>query len=458
MGEDILSENTDNLADTHLPSKSTKYQDVSVKDYSRTFNLCGANDRPDLRNAEYMSPTEHLNCPICQQPFFEPLTTVCGHTFCKDCIYECFKMSKRNQSEMSSGCCPLDRTPIDANDSNDLFPTPLVIVNLVDDLKVQCLNTERGCDWVGSRWELEHHVIADCGYTGVKCGGVRELDDPSEGEEVCEILVERRHLSDDNSCAHKLFQCEHCNLLLSKISENEHLSKDCLFNYQTCKLCGNDLIPLKNLEKHKDNCSKIGHMKCPAHEIGCEWVGTNQTSLEIHLQDNNCQLNQFLPFFKKMNGKVESLFNENQFLQKQINKILNLIIQGKITNLGYNESIEEINKSSRTEDVDSMIYLNYELERLKFEVDEKIIPFISENQPNERQPILNSLVNDNFILKEDLKIQRILINSLRKQVQFLLFNRGNIRTNKFSSQLDDLSDMLDVPSRSSSEERLNLKL
>lgn len=463
---------------------SYQYDDnIQIIKYLTSFDLNDVNDKPDLRNIKYNTSTEHLSCPICQQPFLEPLTTICGHTFCKSCIYECFKAFNHNRNDDLKGSCPLDRTPLDPSNVNDLFPTPLLVTNLIDDLQVSCLNHERGCEWTGCRWELEHHVISDCGYTGVHCNGKRNIsneikdesaanndtgDNDNDNDNICTIMIERRFLSDtDNECVHKIFPCEFCNTDVTKISQELHLSNECIYNYQTCDLCLNDVIPLKNLHKHRENCSKIRYFKCPAHEIGCSWIGNNETALEIHLQKNNCQLNQLLPCINKLNDKVESLAHENSFLQKQINKILNLIIQGKITNLGYNEPIEEINKygSSVTslEDQDKLIYLNYEIDRLKFEMEEKIIPFMNRENSSlsDRKSIINGLVNDNFMMKDDLSLQRVLINSLRKQLQFLLFTRnprGMANANSSSNLDPDNIDFFDISSRNNSEERLNLKL
>lgn len=464
--EDMVEEWT---SDTES-GDSVEYDDTDkIKNHSTSFNLTKLSDKPDYRNIKYKSSTEHLNCPICQQPFINPLTTICGHTFCKECIYECFKMSKDNlASEPLRGCCPLDRTPLDATNHNDLFPTPLLIINLIDDLKVYCLNHERGCEWSGCRWELEHHILSDCGYTGVACNGIRQNSEP------CTLLVERRFKegSEPDSCIHKLYQCDYCNVQVTKITKEVHLNSECMFNYKTCDLCSNDMILQKNLAKHQENCSKLGKLQCPANKIGCKWVGNNEPALEIHLQKNNCQLNQLLPYMEAMDSKLVELSKENEFLQKQVNKILDSVIQGKVTNLGYNEPIEEINRFPQLdgEDQDKLVYINYELDRLKYELDEKVLPYINrENQSaNERQNIMNGLVNDNFMMKDDLNLQRVLVNSLRKQLQYLLFkNRSspmlggslnmNIPTGGVMSDLDP-SELLEIPSRSNSEERLNLKL
>jgi hypothetical protein len=218
----------------------------------------------------------------------------------------------------------------------------------------------------------------------------------------------------------------------------------------------NDTITLKKLEKHKINCSKVGHMKCPAGEIGCKWVGNNETALEIHLQA--CQLNQLLPSITTMNDKIDNLTKDNGFLQRQINKILDSIIQGKITNLGYNESIEEVNKFNAIDDQDKLIYLNFEIDRLKFEINEKIIPFINTTNVNDQESLINNLINDNFMVRDAMNLQHMMINSLRKQLQFLLFTRNRPNMGHMPHLEDMIQDLEEISSRSSSEERLNLKL
>ena len=449
-------------------TSNTSYNDsITIKDYSTSFNLIDNDSIPDLRNLRYKTNTDHLNCPICQQPFISPLTTICGHTFCKECILEFVKSLRNGTNNNNAGHCPLDRTPINPANVNDLFPTPLIVTNLVDDLKVYCLNSERGCDWSGSRWEVDHHVTEECPFTGVKCGGTRD-----DGK-CCELIVERRCLKDaeTNECVHKIFKCEFCESELTKIDEKEHLEHDCLYNFKTCELCGNDSIPQKNMAKHQENCLKMGKIKCPAHEIGCKWVGSNETSLEIHLQNGNCQLNQFLPFYTSMNERMTGLELENQFLQRQLNKILDSIIQGKITNLGYNEGLEEISKYSSDADQDKLIYLNFELDRLKFEINEKLIPFMKRYKISDQEKMIKNLVNDNFMMREDMNLQRMMINSLRKQLQFMLFSRnrgagvgvgvgaGMGSTMPSAMHTDDFtSDLYELESRSSSEERFNLKL
>lgn len=46
-----------------------------------------------------------FDCPICFDTMIDPITTICGHNFCKYCLYSC---------QMSN--CPVCRCPIDSFD------------------------------------------------------------------------------------------------------------------------------------------------------------------------------------------------------------------------------------------------------------------------------------------------------------------------------------------------------
>ena len=59
--------------------------------------------------------TEDLECGLCYRLFFQPVTTPCGHTFCKKCLDRCLDhsttcpMCKGNLSEVNS-TYPLNQT------------------------------------------------------------------------------------------------------------------------------------------------------------------------------------------------------------------------------------------------------------------------------------------------------------------------------------------------------------
>eukprot|EP00026_Physarum_polycephalum_P019079 Phypoly_transcript_20920.p1 GENE.Phypoly_transcript_20920~~Phypoly_transcript_20920.p1 ORF type:complete len:187 (+),score=9.28 Phypoly_transcript_20920:48-608(+) len=53
-------------------------------------------------------PSEHLDCPLCLEPFSHATTTSCGHCFCAPCILEYWNKKGRS----SKVTCPIDRKPI----------------------------------------------------------------------------------------------------------------------------------------------------------------------------------------------------------------------------------------------------------------------------------------------------------------------------------------------------------
>lgn len=434
-----------------------------------SFDIIDNQSRPDIRSARYADSTDHLQCPICKQPFIKPVTTICGHTFCEECLGECLNMSKSSGSD--EGFCPLDRTPLLRLNIHDIFPTPILITNMVDELMVFCLNSGRGCEWRGRRWELESHLLQSCDFTGVICNGrIKNLDFSScedsksttEEYDRCDKVVQRRYLSqNDDYCVHEHFPCQFCSTMINRVTEQDHHENACELVNSFCDLCENDLIPKKDLAKHRSNCSKSGRLVCPARSIGCTWVGSSEPSLDNHIQNGNCLLFELLPHYSRLEKNLEEARKDNETLRQLMNKILDSIVLGKATNLGYCEPIQEINtlgdEFNLDEGKEALLRLRCDFERHKLEVEEKIVPYIERERAAapERESLLGTLMNENLVMKDELNLQRALMSSLRKQVQFLLFQR---RSNVQMRGLESEEVFNEVASRSSSEERLNLKL
>lgn len=467
----------------------------------------------DFKSLKYLEYDDNLNCPICQQPFLQPMTTICGHTFCKLCISECLSLSS---SDQNTGYCPLDRTPIDASKIQELFPTPLVIANIVDDLQVHCLNQTRGCEWIGLRWESERHFCIDCGFTMVSCNRpIDEYERPqnsigsctsSETENACpeeltreqlpasmlengitaqdhelawartlklgadalnkvrrcHKMTERRFLTDEGDvCVHKEYSCRMCDQIITKVSESKHLDEECINNFGLCDLCDNDTIPMMKMAKHKSNCLKSGRFSCPAKKIGCKWVGTNELALDVH-QSDKCQLSHLLPHMEHLESRIAKLTDENKNLQSQIHQIIGSAVQGKIRNLGYQEPIEEVGHNALDlKDRDVLLHLGYEIEHIKSEIDQKINPFVERElkTSTDRQNIMNGLVNDTFAIRDDLNLQRSWITNLRNQLNSLLFR--SLNRPGYTMSLDTLlrdPENGETSGRLASDERSNLKL
>ena len=79
---------------------------------------------------EYVVDNPDLWCPVCRTPFIDPVVTLCGHTFCSECIRGIL---------VSSPFCPLDRHPLNMENLSKNY----IISNLVDKLLIKC---PHGCD------------------------------------------------------------------------------------------------------------------------------------------------------------------------------------------------------------------------------------------------------------------------------------------------------------------------
>uniref|UniRef100_A0A665VH89 RING-type domain-containing protein n=1 Tax=Echeneis naucrates TaxID=173247 RepID=A0A665VH89_ECHNA len=58
----------------------------------------------NMASAAPSSMEEHLTCCICWNTFEDPVTTDCGHSFCKKCL--------ESSSKCGRGSCPICKKPL----------------------------------------------------------------------------------------------------------------------------------------------------------------------------------------------------------------------------------------------------------------------------------------------------------------------------------------------------------
>ncbi|KAH3664122.1 hypothetical protein OGAPHI_004836 [Ogataea philodendri] len=380
----------------------------------------------DLRALVYISMPEHLNCPVCQLPFINPYTTICGHTFCKTCIMETIK------SPLGSKC-PLDRIELNYNDErpdsgettfNDIFPAPIILSNITDDLQVRCLNEPRGCTWVGPRWQIKQHLVNNCEHTRFECD--HEIDN-----KVCGKLTERRFLGFE--CPHQPLACDKCGEEVTLVTKDHHLMNECTKNLRKCLGCNLE-FPEKVYESHEKYCEKI-YIKCPGSQYGCEWRGSREVLHEIHTSE--CVFLKLSNYFEKQETKYTDLADENRMLRSQLSTILDSITQGKLTNLGYSLQLEEIMDNQSVEPFKlfdnlqekDFIQLLMEFEVLKTDVN-RLRSLVSERDLDKQ--LVTVLANDNVQIKDELDNHTVALTSIKQQIQFMLMDRRRLRS-KFNS-------------------------
>ena len=88
---------------------------------------------------------EDLICSVCCNVFEDPVSTPCGHTFCRVCITETIRSNPK---------CPLDRVQV-----REINLSPNITVkNLLDKLMIKCTFQKDGCPHIMKWSDLETHV------------------------------------------------------------------------------------------------------------------------------------------------------------------------------------------------------------------------------------------------------------------------------------------------------------
>lgn len=375
------------------------------------------------------STLDHLICPICKLPFTNPYSTLCGHTFCKLCLFESLKSILGKK-------CPLDRIQLNVptelleglhheyesnndidndnqnndedgdNDDTDIYPAPIILTNMTEDLKVKCLNHERGCDWVGQRWSLKIHLVSNCPFTNIKC--------------QCTEFVQRQYYKSDH-CVHKEIECFKCFNLVKEIDIESHLDNVCELNLVKCTGC-QLMFPKMYITDHEEKCPKI-YLHCPGKVNGCDWKGQRDLLLNIH--ENECVFLKLKSKFDSIDLSLKDLTDENVSLKLQISSILDAVVNGKIQNLGYNfNEISDVKDLQRLEPSKPM----------KINMG-KVKMMVGELDLNRR--ITETLVQENVTLREEIANQRAVLTTMRQQMQYILLDRHR-KNSKSGDSIDNL--------------------
>ncbi|CAF2425710.1 unnamed protein product [Rotaria sp. Silwood2] len=123
-----------------------------------------------------ISIDNYLKCPICTDPFLDPVSTPCEHTFCRQCILTWLELSKTS--------CPSCRETLSKKDLTSI--SVIFIHGMLNEIQVKCIlcgainlqrgnfqnhinnlcpkadvscstNSDTSCSWIGSRDQLEIH-------------------------------------------------------------------------------------------------------------------------------------------------------------------------------------------------------------------------------------------------------------------------------------------------------------
>lgn len=241
------------------------------------------------------TPNSNLLCCICRMPFVEPTTSrTCAHSFCRGCIGSAIRASPH---------CPIDRSPLSPR---DMVPSNPIIRHMVDELNVECLNREAGCEFTCQRQLLAAHLKDECLFTEEQC------PDPD-----CSRKVLRKDILGDNSlCPHRPVVCDSCGTELKALELGAHIQA-CSMDTATCPLCNIEHLRSETVA-HAEVCP-AAIVACEQASYGCNWTGVRLALREAHLR--NCPYVALQGFFRISDAQAAALEAENARLRAQLDSV-----------------------------------------------------------------------------------------------------------------------------------------
>jgi len=75
---------------------SEKREELNYRD----FDESGL--KMDIEGNQHKSPLDDFECVLCAKLFWQPVTTPCGHTYCKECLLKAMVSKTNNRSDNRS--------------------------------------------------------------------------------------------------------------------------------------------------------------------------------------------------------------------------------------------------------------------------------------------------------------------------------------------------------------------
>ena len=251
-------------------------------------------------------------CNICTKVLRDPhLTECCGQHFCESCI-------KHWVSQNRAKGCPHCRQYKFVHILNKALKRE------INELKVCCINQEKGCEWKNELDNLETHM-KNCGYVEVECSN------------NCKIRLMRNELAEHllSECLLRKYRCVHCHLM----GTYHAITGDCPpdnkrcpahpGHYESCpelKLacskCGERNIKRKDMTKHRSQCP-MESVECQFKEAGCD-MKLLRNELDDHMTQSTQQhlvlmMKAFQELKKECNEYKQRLVHlENQVGQRSL--------------------------------------------------------------------------------------------------------------------------------------------
>lgn len=313
---------------------------------------------------EYVDLSSQLVCPICHTAFVQPVSTDCGHTFCRQCIESIQEICPKLY-------CPIDRKPVEPE---SLKPAPFLVGGLVNDLVVRCPHSGQGCTFEDKRWLLQTHIDLHCEHALVEC------------RDGCNQLAERRWFT-EGKCPHQLVKCPNgCSEELALESLDKHLI-ECPNSSWECPHCQQTFLKNEKAD-HEQECDQAPE-KCPGWAIGCPFSETKEHHDLLQDHAAACPLALLKPHLARQDKKIGDLEREVVSLRRQL----------------------ETTKRQVKRDASNIdVHIMMEYERLRKDVDHNV----SQNESTFKQVML--LSRETARMNDELGFTLTLCNNLRRQM------------------------------------------
>jgi hypothetical protein len=242
--------------------------------------------------------SDTIECKICSGIVNDPISCkICDTIFCKNCINDWIARSNR--------ICP--------NRCNyQEFEIRRSTLNLINKIKIYCLNRESGCK-EEIYYEMYEKHMNNCEYACYEC-----LACGFKGNKN----VIKMHIS---KCEKVYKNCVYC---CGKyfFNEIEKHYKECQMFEINCVQC-NILVKKYNLERHFIHECLEGMIECDY----CEIKNFKRKDENLHTKKFCFERfrDKLSSHYSKTNTNLEKLFEENEVLKKQIKEKDNLIDQLK---------------------------------------------------------------------------------------------------------------------------------
>ena len=134
-------------------------------------------------------------CPIGYGVFNNAVFDKYGYTYCESCIHRWLDTKLE---------CPLNKQRLTRAD---------IIINRgmrdeIEEAKVICIHSKRGCRWEGKLKQLQEHINSDCLFVKLQCP-------------ACQRSFLRKEMElHYNNCSDRIIHCEFCTLSFKKREAN----------------------------------------------------------------------------------------------------------------------------------------------------------------------------------------------------------------------------------------------